>query len=91
MVVRHWVVTNFLVHHWMVPNLMVNHWMVPNLVVYQCWMAIDLVVQRHAVDSQGVEGGLGRRLGCILSALVDCDEQELNVKGLYCTCIGWTA
>ena len=44
--------------------VVVHHWMVTNLVVYQCWVAINLVLQGRAVDSQGVERGLDRCLGC---------------------------
>ena len=74
-VMRHWmeayaslvlvVVPNLVVYQWMVPNLAVYQcWMAINLVVHQSWLAIHLVVQGHAVDSQGVEGGLDTSLGC---------------------------
>ena len=63
-VMRHWMEAYASLVVVFVPNLVVYHWMVPNLVVYHCWVTINLVVQGHAVDCQGVVGGPDRRLGC---------------------------
>jgi len=58
LVVHHWMVAGLVVHHWVVSNLMVNYWMVASLMVAShCWMVINLMVQRRAVDTQSVKRG----------------------------------
>ena len=107
LVVHHWMVDGLVVHHWVVSNLMVNYWMVASLMVAShCWMVINLMVQRRAVDTQSVKRGwLCRCLGCSYCRRVgyyvnlkECGGTWLIVNslmscmgGIYCTWMGWTA